>query len=187
MVQSKTPLPVWLCSKPLLVSASIILSLFNMLKLLSSCELYCFISPNVSAFDYADLKFIFKQISSLFWSHFFLFVFVMSQITIFFFFCRGVGFLRYFQLKQLPNFLLASPILVLSICSIVQYMKLRPEVVFSLGFGASHAEKEAASILYCTHTDRNLDNASISNKHDLSENAKGIPFSFSWQFLLFKC
>lgn len=155
-----------------------------MLKLLSSCDLYCFVSPIVSAFDYADLKFIFKQISSLFWSHFFCLCLLCLRLLFAFFFGRGVGFLRYFQLKQLPNFLLASPILALSICSIVQYMKLRPEVVFSLGFGASHAEKEAASILYCTHTDRNLDNASISNKHDLSENAKGNSFLFFMAILV---
>lgn len=60
----------------------------------------------------------------------------------------GVGFLRYFQLKQLPNFLLASPILSLALCSIIQYAKLRPELVFSLGFRASQQEKDLGCVLY---------------------------------------
>ncbi|CAM8949231.1 unnamed protein product [Rhodiola kirilowii] len=53
----------------------------------------------------------------------------------------GVGFLRYFQLKQLPNFLLASPILFLAICSVVHFVRLRPSFFISLGFKASHEEK----------------------------------------------
>lgn len=54
---------------------------------------------------------------------------------------RGVGFLRYFQLKQLPNFLLASPILSLAVCSVLHYVRSQPEIFFSLGFRASNGEK----------------------------------------------
>ncbi|CAN0910353.1 GPI mannosyltransferase 2 [Linum grandiflorum] len=46
----------------------------------------------------------------------------------------GVGFLRYFQFKQLPNFLLASPILSLAVCSIFHYVKSQPQIFLSLGF-----------------------------------------------------
>ena len=61
---------------------------------------------------------------------------------------RGVGFLRYFQLKQLPNFLLASPILSLAVCSIIYYAKSRPEIFFSLGFQASIEEKNSSALLF---------------------------------------
>ncbi|XP_027163871.1 GPI mannosyltransferase 2 isoform X1 [Coffea eugenioides] len=54
----------------------------------------------------------------------------------------GVGFLKYFQVKQLPNFLLATPVLSLAICSIVYYVKLSPKVFFSLGLGAFPVNKE---------------------------------------------
>ncbi|XP_028752518.1 GPI mannosyltransferase 2 isoform X2 [Neltuma alba] len=53
----------------------------------------------------------------------------------------GVGFLRYFQLKQLPNFLLASPILFLAFCSIYYYAKSRPQCFFSLGLQISTEQK----------------------------------------------
>ncbi|VFQ69908.1 unnamed protein product [Cuscuta campestris] len=46
----------------------------------------------------------------------------------------GVGFLRYFQIKQIPNFVLASPVLSLALCSIIHYVKLEPKVFLSLGF-----------------------------------------------------
>ncbi|CAA0193023.1 putative GPI mannosyltransferase 2 [Arabidopsis thaliana] len=60
----------------------------------------------------------------------------------------GVGFLKYFQFKQLPNFLLASPILSLAVCSIMSYMKSRPELFISLGFQATEKERRSAARLY---------------------------------------
>ncbi|KAG6632653.1 hypothetical protein CIPAW_13G174000 [Carya illinoinensis] len=64
----------------------------------------------------------------------------------------GVGFLRYFQLKQLPNFLLASPILSLALCSIVYYAKSRPEIFFSLDLLASVEEKNSSAVLFSLET-----------------------------------
>ncbi|VVA91032.1 unnamed protein product [Arabis nemorensis] len=60
----------------------------------------------------------------------------------------GVGFLRYFQFKQLPNFLLASPILSLAVCSVKSYMMSRPELFLSLGFQATEKEKRSSARLY---------------------------------------
>ncbi|WCJ41545.1 GPI mannosyltransferase 2 [Euphorbia peplus] len=53
----------------------------------------------------------------------------------------GVGFLRYFQFKQLPNFLLASPVLSLAVCSIVHHIRLQPQIFFSLGIGVDNEQK----------------------------------------------
>ncbi|PIA49691.1 hypothetical protein AQUCO_01300449v1 [Aquilegia coerulea] len=80
----------------------------------------------------------------------------------------GVGFLRYFQFKQLPNFLLASPILSLALLSIIHYAKLRPEVVFSLGFRAAWEEKKDAAVLYLLHTTRESNSLQFSD--DFSSN-----------------
>ncbi|EEF34591.1 GPI mannosyltransferase 2 [Ricinus communis] len=65
----------------------------------------------------------------------------------------GVGFLRYFQLKQLPNFLLASPILSLALCSILYYVRSQPEMFFSLGFRASNWEKRSIASSFSLDTD----------------------------------
>ncbi|CAN8294128.1 unnamed protein product [Cochlearia groenlandica] len=76
----------------------------------------------------------------------------------------GVGFLRYFQLKQLPNFLLASPILSLAVCSIVKYMKSRPELFLSLGFQATEKEKRSAARLYSLNDAVALDAKTSTNE-----------------------
>ncbi|XP_050368774.1 uncharacterized protein LOC126786857 [Argentina anserina] len=69
----------------------------------------------------------------------------------------GVGFLKYFQVKQLPNFLLASPILSLALCSIVHYAKSNPKNFYSLGFHAPTEDKNAAAVLFTlSHEYRNL-------------------------------
>lgn len=82
------------------------------------------------------------------------FVYFLTLTIDGFFSFRGVGFLRYFQLKQLPNFLLASPILSLALCSIIHYMRLQPEIFFSLGFRASPEEKNSAAVLFSLGADK---------------------------------
>lgn len=68
--------------------------------------------------------------------------------------------MRYFQVKQLPNFLLASPILSLAFCSIVHYAKSNPENFFSLGFRAPIQDKNSASVFFTM-------NRGITFKHAL--------------------
>lgn len=76
---------------------------------------------------------------------------------------RGVGFLRYFQLKQLPNFLLASPILSLAVCSVLHLVRSQPEIFFSLGIQASNGEKRPTASL------STLDRVPESNSSRLKE------------------
>ncbi|KAL5832321.1 hypothetical protein ACOSQ4_017675 [Xanthoceras sorbifolium] len=74
-----------------------------------------------------------------------------------------VGFLRYFQVKQLPNFLVASPIMSLALCSIIHYVKSQPELFFSLGFQTSKEGKDFAPVLSSSGTDPKSDSGCFSD------------------------
>ncbi|XP_015960212.1 uncharacterized protein LOC107484108 [Arachis duranensis] len=82
----------------------------------------------------------------------------------------GVGFLKYFQLKQLPNFLLASPILSVALCSVVYYAKSRPENFFSLGFRTSIEEKSSGVVFlsddFRSKKAGNVDKSSVKAKEN---------------------
>ncbi|XP_053560742.1 GPI mannosyltransferase 2 [Bombina bombina] len=45
----------------------------------------------------------------------------------------GVGFLKYFQLRQIPNFLLAMPVMVLGICTVWEYARANLHLFKTLG------------------------------------------------------
>ncbi|KAG8379288.1 hypothetical protein BUALT_Bualt07G0072900 [Buddleja alternifolia] len=78
----------------------------------------------------------------------------------------GVGFLKYFQVKQLPNFLLASPILSLALCSIIYYVKHWPEVFLSLGLRASSIEKKLVGSTLSTGTEGGPSTAGFPENDD---------------------
>ncbi|KAK7362514.1 hypothetical protein VNO77_04630 [Canavalia gladiata] len=73
----------------------------------------------------------------------------------------GVGFLKYFQLKQLPNFLLASPILSLALCSVVHYAKSRPKNFFSLGFQTNVEEKSCGVVFLSDDLSRSEESGNV--------------------------
>lgn len=61
--------------------------------------------------------------------------------------CRNVGFLRYFQVKQIPNFLLASPILILAVLAIFVYGRSQPRLLFLLGFDIPPSQWQKLALL----------------------------------------
>lgn len=65
----------------------------------------------------------------------------------------GVGLLKYFKLKQLPNFLLAVPILSLALSTIIYYAKQRFVVFVTLGFQASPLDKSSSPLLLYVEAD----------------------------------
>lgn len=68
----------------------------------------------------------------------------------------GVGFLKYFKVKQLPNFLLAVPILSLALASMIYYVKQRYVVFITLGFRgfkASPVDKSSSPLLLYVEAD----------------------------------
>ena len=78
-----------------------------------------------------------------------------------FFFIRGVGYLRYFKVKRLPNFLLASPILSVAVCSIIWYASsLREGRIFT-------------SMFYPVGDNQSLESTSQSNCRISSETLEG--------------
>ncbi|KAL9237711.1 hypothetical protein vseg_012229 [Gypsophila vaccaria] len=86
----------------------------------------------------------------------------------------GVGFLKYFQLKQIPNFLLAFPVLSLAFCSISSYMKTEPNDFFSLGFGAALKENNSAAVLLSRGEDLSRTDDHYARKLDTSMKRRRI-------------
>lgn len=58
------------------------------------------------------------------------------------FYVRNVGFLKYYTLKNIPNFLIAAPILVFSFYAVYLFVFTLPRQFFSLGFISEHHRKE---------------------------------------------
>ncbi|KAK6174326.1 hypothetical protein SNE40_017628 [Patella caerulea] len=77
----------------------------------------------------------------------------------------NVGFLAYYEINQIPNFLLAAPIIVIGICSCICYFSLNNKTCYTLGLYDTRAESRKKSdeieqdfgfknqelFIYCAH------------------------------------
>ncbi|RIA90519.1 Glycosyltransferase Family 76 protein, partial [Glomus cerebriforme] len=73
------------------------------------------------------------------------------------------GFLTYYEIKQIPNFLLASPMILLSFYGIYDYSKIDFKRIFTLGLQQQQQRSEITSLYY---------------SHNL------LPFIYLWAVLL---
>ncbi|KAL8143267.1 hypothetical protein V2J09_016299 [Rumex salicifolius] len=80
------------------------------------------------------------------------------------------SFLKYFQLKQLPNFLLASPILSLAVFCVYAYAKSQQSYFFTLGFSFVLKEK-GSHLASCENVDT-IQNAAFLGTNQESQNLK---------------
>lgn len=88
---------------------------------------------------------------------------------------RGVGFLRYFQVKQLPNFLLASPTLSLAIGSVILYSNLLYKAFHPLRM---HRKNDFTLVPKSVETNKSSD-APHASANDMSyNNGQGINSQF---------
>ncbi|KAI9294751.1 mannosyltransferase [Neoconidiobolus thromboides FSU 785] len=80
------------------------------------------------------------------------------------------GFLKYYEWKQLPNFLLAMPFILISIYGIWEYIKVNKIRFFSLGLFKQNSET-----------------TKIGNNHPYLHNDQLLPHLYLWSFMLIYC
>lgn len=61
------------------------------------------------------------------------FNYISIVMTLLNFICRNVGFLKYYEVKQIPNFILASPVLMLTFLGLWKYFTYDIKKLYSLG------------------------------------------------------
>ncbi|KAM7469548.1 hypothetical protein LguiA_007731 [Lonicera macranthoides] len=81
-------------------------------------------------------------------------------------------------LEQLPNFLLAFPILSLAVCSIIYYAKLQREVFLSLGFRASPVDKKSAAMFFSVAAE-SRSKSEFGLEKETTKIREGINFKYS--------
>lgn len=63
----------------------------------------------------------------------------------------NVGLFRYYELKQIPNFILAIPAITISSYEILSYVRSNWKIVWSFGLAAGEPRKNASLFVYVVH------------------------------------
>lgn len=86
----------------------------------------------------------------------------------------NVGFLRYYQFRQIPNFLLAFPVTLLSLSAILHYIHLNRHIFVTLG-------------LLSSDSDYKKSDSQISTMKDVLQSRRLLPYIFHLMFYVIFC
>ncbi|CAG8541837.1 17227_t:CDS:2, partial [Acaulospora morrowiae] len=128
---------------------------------------YCILLAPIRPWCYSELPILYPFVQKHYWN---------------------CGFLRYYEVKQIPNFLLASPMIALSLFGIYKYANYDYKRVLSLGLTQTRSLKSdtGTSHIISSKTSLNEENIRSSQYQSTSSYFSNVilPFIYLWTALL---